>query len=75
MAGFGQLSAFGTNVIVWTLPLGRRLSAKVDDLDAVVQRMIGEHRADLARRVERPDVLTWMMQAHEAEGAERTAGP
>ncbi len=71
MAGFGQLSALGNERIVRALPQGRRLLAKVDDLDAVVQRMISEHRADLARGVERPDLLTWMIEAHDAEGAER----
>jgi cytochrome P450 len=71
MAGFGQLSALGNERIVRALPQGRRLLAKVDDLDAVVQRMIGEHRADLARGAERPDLLTWMIEAHDAEGAER----
>ena len=71
MAGFGQLSALGNERLVRALPKGRRLLAKVDDLDAVVQRMISEHRADLARGVARPDLLTWMIEAHDTEAADR----
>jgi cytochrome P450 len=71
MAGFGQLSALGNERLVRALPQGRRLLAKVDDLDAVVQRIIAEHRADLARGVERPDLLTWMIEAHDTEAADR----
>jgi cytochrome P450 len=71
MAGFGQLSAIGNERIVRALPQGRRLLAKVDDLDAVVARIIDEHRADLAAGVERPDLITWMIEAHDTEAADR----
>ncbi|MFN8167503.1 MAG: cytochrome P450 [Candidatus Nanopelagicales bacterium] len=69
--GFGQLSAIGNERLVRALPQGRRLLAKVDDLDAVVARIIAEHRADLAAGVERPDLITWMIEAHDTEAAER----
>jgi cytochrome P450 len=71
MSGFGQLSAIGNERIVRALPQGRRLLAKVDDLDVVVQRMISEHRADIERGIERPDLLTWMIEAHDTEAADR----
>ncbi len=69
MSGFSQLSAIGNERIVRALPQGRRLLARVDDLDAVVQRMIDEHRADLAAGKERNDLLSWMIQAHDDESA------
>jgi cytochrome P450 len=69
MSGFGQLSAIGNERLVRALPKGRRLLAKVDDLDAVVQRIIDEHRADVANGVERHDLLSWMIQARDDESA------
>jgi cytochrome P450 len=69
MGGFGQLSAIGNERIVRALPKGRYLLSRVDDLDAVVQRIIDEHRADVAAGVERHDLLSWMIQARDQESA------
>jgi cytochrome P450 len=69
MSGFGQLSAIGNERIVRALPKGRYLLSRVDDLDAVVQRIVDEHRADVAAGVERNDLLSWMIQARDDESA------
>jgi cytochrome P450 len=69
MAGFGQLSAIGNERLVRALPKGRYLLSRVDDLDVVVQRIIDEHRADVAAGVERNDLLSWMIQARDDESA------
>ncbi len=70
ISGFGRLSAIGNERVVRALPQGRRLLARVDDLDAVVQRIIDEHRADVAAGTPRNDLLTWMIQARDDEGAD-----
>ena len=69
LSGFGQLSAIGNERIVRALPKGRYLLSRVEDLDAVVQRIIDEHRADVTAGVERNDLLSWMIQARDDEGA------
>lgn len=67
--GFGQLSSIGNERFVRALPKGRRLLAQVTELDAVVQRIIDEHRADLAVGVEHDDLLTWLIAARDQESA------
>ncbi len=69
MNGFGQLSAIGNERIVRALPKGRHLLSRVEDLDAVVQRIIDEHRADVANGIDRHDLLSWMIQARDDEAA------
>ena len=69
MNGFGQLSAIGNERIVRALPKGRYLLSRVEDLDVVVQRIIDEHRADVANGIDRQDLLSWMIQARDDEGA------
>jgi cytochrome P450 len=71
ISGFGQLSAIGNERLVRALPKGRRLLAQVQDLDAVVQRIIDEHRADAVAGAERNDLLSWMIAARDSEGAEQ----
>jgi cytochrome P450 len=71
ISGFGQLSALGNERLVRALPQGRRLLAKVEDLDQVVQRIIDDHRSDIADGHGRPDLLTWMIQAHDDQSADR----
>ena len=71
ISGFGQLSAVGNERIVRALPQGRRLLAKVEDLDEVVQRIIDDHRSDIADGHGRPDLLTWMIEAHDDQSADR----
>lgn len=70
ISGFGQLSAIGNERIVRALPQGRRLLAKVEDLDEVVQRIIDDHRSDIADGHGRPDLLTWMIEAHDDQSAD-----
>ena len=69
LSGFGQLSALGSERLVRTLPKGRRLLSRVEDLDVVVQRIIEEHRADVAAGEGRDDLLTWMIRARDDESA------
>ncbi len=69
MSGFGQLSAIGNERIVRALPKGRHLLSRVEDLDAVVQRIIDEHRERIATGEATDDLLTWMIQARDDEGA------
>lgn len=69
MSGFGQLSAIGNERIVRALPKGRHLLSRVEDLDAVVQRIIDEHREKIAAGEATDDLLTWMIQARDGEGA------
>ena len=69
MTGFGQLSAIGNERIVRALPKGRRLLARVEDLDHVVQRIIDEHRADAAAGIERADLLSWMISSRDDESS------
>jgi cytochrome P450 len=71
MSGFGQLSAIGNERLVRALPKGRHLLSRVEDLDAVVQRIIDEHRAKIEAGEAGDDLLTWMIQARDAEGADR----
>jgi cytochrome P450 len=69
MSGFGQLSAIGNERLVRALPKGRYLLSRVEDLDAVVQRIIEEHRDRIAAGEAGDDLLTWMIQARDDEGA------
>ena len=69
IAGFGSLSSIGNERLVRALPKGRRLLAQTTELDAVVQRIIDEHRADAARGVDRDDLLSWLIQARDDESA------
>jgi cytochrome P450 len=69
MSGFGQLSAIGNEKVVRALPKGRYLLSRVQDLDAVVQRIIDEHRERIADGDAPDDLLTWMIQARDEEGA------
>jgi len=69
MSGFGQLSALGNEKLVRALPQGRYLLSRVQDLDVVVQRIIDEHRAKLASGEAGDDLLTWMIQARDEQGA------
>lgn len=69
MSGFGQLSAIGNERVVRALPKGRYLLSRVQDLDAVVQRIIDEHREKLDAGEAGDDLLTWMIQARDDEGA------
>jgi cytochrome P450 len=71
ISGFGQLSALGNERLVRALPQGRRLLAKVEDLDEVVQRIIDDHRAAIAQGHGRPDLLTWMIEAQDEQSADR----
>ena len=71
IAGFGQLSALGNERLVRALPQGRRLLAKVEDLDEVVQRIIDDHRDAIDRGEARSDLLTWMIQAQDSEASDR----
>ncbi len=71
IAGFGQLSALGNERLVRALPQGRRLLAKVEDLDDVVQRIIDDHRDAIAMGEARSDLLTWMIQAQDSESSDR----
>ncbi len=71
LSGFGQLSALGSERLVRALPKGRHLLSRVEDLDDVVQRIIDEHRADIAADVARDDLLTWMIRARDDESAAR----
>ncbi len=70
LSGFGQLSALGNEHIVRALPQGRRLLSRVQDLDAVVQRIIDEHRVEVDGGIERNDLLSWMIQARDDESAD-----
>ncbi|MFN8158550.1 MAG: cytochrome P450 [Candidatus Nanopelagicales bacterium] len=69
ISGFGSLSAIGNERLVRVLPKGRRLLSRVSDLDAVVQRIIDEHRADRERGVEHDDLLSWLIAARDQESA------
>jgi len=69
IAGFGQLSSIGNERLVRALPKGRRLLAQVTSLDAVVQRIIDEHRDDAARGVDRDDLLSWLIAARDDESS------
>ncbi|MBI1378179.1 MAG: cytochrome P450 [Frankiales bacterium] len=71
LSGFGQLSALGNERLVRALPKGRYLLSRVEDLDAVVQRIVDEHRADVAAGVERADLLSWLITARDDESAAR----
>jgi cytochrome P450 len=71
ISGFGQLSAIGNERIVRALPQGRRLLAKVEDLDEVVQRIIDDHRAAIQQGEGRPDLLTWMIEAQDDQASDR----
>ena len=57
IAGFGSLSSIGNERLVRALPKGRRLLAQVTELDAVVQRIIDEHRDERAQGIEHDDLL------------------
>ncbi len=69
MSGFGQLSAIGSERLVRLLPKGQELLAKVEDLDLVVQRIIDDHRAAISFGQPHADLLTWLIEAHDDEGA------
>ena len=71
LSGFGQLSALGSERLVRTLPKGRRLLSRVDDLDEVVRRIIDEHRAGVATDDARDDLLTSLIRARDEQAAQR----
>jgi cytochrome P450 len=71
ISGFGQLSAIGNERLVRALPQGRRLLAKVEDLDHVVQRIIDDHRSALAAGEAKAGLLTWMIEAQDGESGDR----
>ena len=63
MRGFSRLSLLGSEKLVRATPQGRHLLGEVRGLDAVVQRIIDEHRADHASGHDREDLLSWFIQA------------
>jgi cytochrome P450 len=67
--GFGRLSAIGNERVVRTLPRGRRLLARTVDLDAVVHRLISEHREAITAGHRYDDLLTWLIEARDDEAS------